>query len=217
MGLFSAIGHMVTRELVEMDVTHMVRSELAAIATPLFSTVNKRIKRLIDSDTVSPALEGLIRKRGVNPRFSARGKDLASLQREYAEALAWYNLNTSTVTGARQFTKKLQAKIGERVKDKEYVKSVFDLMHSVAERIPVMLAGNMIGTQDILNNIVEQYTADEITEFMSDADVQESIINEMVQEMINALVEEQMMEEEDIGGTAGEDGGFLGGLFDFLF
>lgn len=168
---------------VRKEIEEMTRQELAKQATKLFSAVNKRIDRLQASNTISPALEALQRKRG-DTHFSARGKSLEALQDEYVEALSFSNLQTSTVSGARQYTNQLKSLLGDRIKDSDYVSSVFDLMHGVAERLPVELASNMIGTNDILNDVIE--TA--IGENISELNASDSGRNDFIQKAIDKVM-----------------------------
>lgn len=176
-----------TKEQIKADVSEMTRSQLSKQAKQIFSTVNKRIQRLIDSDTISPALEALIKKRGTNPKFTTGGKDLTALQKEYSEAIAFYNLETGTVTGARKYTNKLKQVIGERIDDKEYINKLFDLMHGVAERIPIQIANNTIGTDTILNQIIENDTNGTLNVLDSaDRDLQ---IADLIDELTNQIVD----------------------------
>lgn len=183
---------MTTAEAIATDIEEYTRDELAKVATVVFSTVNKRIQRLIDSDTISPAYEALLRKRDTH--FSVGGKDRKDLVREYSEAVAFYNMTTGTVTGARAFTNNLKAKIGERVNDKEYINKVFDLLHGVEERLPVYLANNMIGTNEILDNIIESNVDWSSYSMDADADAREDEINAQ----IDAIIEQVQGEIEDL-------------------
>lgn len=161
--------------------------ELRKTAKSLFSTVNKRMDRLQDSDTISPALEGLIKKRGGVKHFTSGGKDLKALEKEVAQAVAFYNRETSTVSGARHFTTRLKELIGDRVDDKDYVNDVFDLMHGVAERVPVKLERNMIGTNQILNEVIEEAVNQNISAINSDEQSRNDFITKMVQQVTDEV------------------------------
>lgn len=178
-----------TREQISKDVSEMTRAQLSKHAKQIFSTVNKRIRRLIDSDTISPALEALKRKRGNNPRFTTGGKDLDALQKEYSEAIAFYNLETGTVTGARSYTNKLKNLIGERIEDKEYINKLFDLLHGATERLPMQIAKNTIGTDTILNQIIEDDVNGTLNVLDSaDRDLQISqLIDEVTDNIVNVI------------------------------
>ncbi len=178
-----------TREQIAQDVSEMTRQQLSKHAKQIFSTVNKRIRRLIDSDTISPALEALKRKRGNNPRFTTGGKDLEQLQKEYSEAIAFYNLETGTVTGAKSYTNKLKNLIGERIEDKEYINKLFDLLHGATERLPMQIAKNTIGTDTILNQIIEDDVNGTLNVLDSaDRDLQISqLIDEVTDNIVNVI------------------------------
>lgn len=170
---------------VRKEIEDMTKQELAKEANKLFSMVNKRIRRLKDSDTISPALEALQRKRG-DAQFSTRGKDLKSLQDEYVQALSFSNLQTSTVRGARDYTKGLKSLLGEKIKDPDYVNAIFDLMHGVEERLPVELASNMIGTNDVLNDVIETAVGQNISEL----NATDGGRNDFIQKAIDKLMEQ---------------------------
>lgn len=170
---------------VRKEIEEMTRQELAKEANKLFSMVNKRIRRLKDSDTISPALEALQRKRG-NSQFSTRGKNLQALQDEYVEALSFSNLQTSTVNGARQYTRGLQDLLGDKIHDKDYISAIFDLMHGLEERLPVELASNMIGTNEVLNEVIETAVGQNISELNATS----SGRNDFIQRAIDKLMEQ---------------------------
>lgn len=170
---------------VRKEIEEMTRQELAKEANKLFSMVNKRIRRLKDSDTISPALEALQRKRG-NSQFSSRGKNLQALQDEYVEALSFSNLQTSTVNGARQYTRELQDMLGDKIHDRDYISAVFDLMHGLEERLPVELASNMIGTNELLNEVIETAVGQNVTELNATT----SGRNDFMQRAIDKLMEQ---------------------------
>lgn len=175
-----------TKELVKKGLEDVALKEAKQMAGALFATVNKRINRIIESGEISPAVEGLRRTRG-NLKFTTGGKDLAGIQKEWAQAVAFYNLETSTLGGARNFTNKLRNVMGERVKDKEYVASVFDLLHGVEERLPLELASNMIGTNDILNNITEIAVDNDISSINADTRAREKFITEAIEKLTEQI------------------------------
>lgn len=164
------------------EIEKQALKELRRVSKNLFPIVNKRIDRLVNSNTVSPALEGLIKKRGAK-HFTSGGKDLKALEKEVASAIAFYNRETSTVTGARHFTSRLQELIGNRIHDKDYINDVFDLMHGVAERVPVKLEKNMVGTNQILNEVIEEATSQNISAINSDEESRNEFITKLVKQL----------------------------------
>lgn len=174
-----------TKDIVKKGIENMALKELKSVATTIFSTANKRINRLKNSDTISPAWEGLKRRRP--DKFTVGGKDLKSLQKEVADAIAFLNRPTSTVGGARAFTNKLEKQIGTRVTDKDYISSVFDLMHGIEERIPVELASNMIGTNDVLNMVIEEAVEQDINAINSESSSRDDFISKAVDKLTDMV------------------------------
>lgn len=199
----------VTAKIVKTAVEDMSRKELAQAAKSLFSTVNKRIARLDKSDVISPALNALKQKR--TPKFTSGGKDLKALQKEYAEALAFYNLTTSTVTGARNFTNNIKNVVGERIKDEKYVNRLFDTLHTVQGRMPQIFSSGRIGTDDIIQKIEESAENNEERIFSMDAAEREEELNRIVDELIKQTTDELQATIENIIESAAR--GFVGDLF----
>lgn len=162
-------------EVLKKNVSDALKSteglkELKKEARVIFSRVNKKLDRLKASNTVSPAYEGIIERHGTNFHFTYGGTNEESLQSLINEALIFESRQTSTIRGAKRFTNDLKDLIrGHDVNDEKYINSVFDTMHGVAERIPIELQKNMIGTDIILNTVIDRYVEDEISE-LSDAD-----------------------------------------------
>lgn len=197
-----------TRKLVEREVKDLSRKELAKQAKALFSTVNKRIKRLQNSDVVSPALDALKKKR--TPHFTTGGKSLEQLQKEYSEALAFYNLETGTVTGARAFTNKLENMLGERVHDRDYLAKTFDLLHTVQNRLPELYK-NKFGTDpQELQNMIERVEGLEEQLYSDNAEEQEKAMSELLDNIIKQLTDElQQTIDSIINNAAKSLGGTL--------
>lgn len=199
-----------TRKIVSESIQDLSRKELAQRAKQLFSTVNKRINRLKNSDVVSPALDALQNKREAH--FTIGGKDLKALQREYAEALSFYNLETGTVKGARAFTKSLENMLGERVHDKNYLRKTFELLHTVQNRLP-QIYKDRYGTDPIeLQIIIERYTDLEESLYSNNAIEREQAIIQLIDKLTNDLTDQLHTTLEDIINSAVNDLG-SGDLF----
>lgn len=165
--------------------------ELKNTCQSLFSTVNKRIDRIVSSDVISPAVNALIQKRGEgNLHFTIGGKNFNELQDEWAQAIGFYNLQTGTLSGARSFTNELKEKLGEKVRDKDYVNEVFDLMHGIAERTHVKLNENMIGTNEILDKVIQETDETELSQMNSDEQARDDLISRLVDELTNEIDKE---------------------------
>lgn len=165
--------------------------ELKRMSHDLFAVANKRIRRLQNSDTVSPALNVIEKKRGDNPYFNIGSKNLKELQREYSEAIAFLNLETSTVTGSKRYEKKLKSYIGNDVDDST-VSYVFDLLHSIQERIPESIFGSVAGSIPILEQIQEilsEETNANLSEYESESAKRESIISDAIDKLTSMIDE----------------------------
>lgn len=165
----------INKQVLRKNVSDALKSdeglkELKKQARRIFSRVNKKLDRLKASDAVSPAYEGIIERHGTNFHFTYGGQNEESLQSLINEALIFESRQTSTLSGAKRFTNDLKDLIREHdVHDDEYINSIFDTMHGVAERIPIDLQKNMVGTDIILNSVIDRYTENEI-HVLSDAD-----------------------------------------------
>lgn len=177
-----------SKKVVQKGIENMALKELRSVSKSLFNTANKRIDRLKASNMISPAWEGLKRRRS-QEHFTSGGKDLKSLQKEVADAIAFLNRETSTVGGAKTFTKHLERVVGDRINDKDYINDVFDLMHGIEERIPVQLASNMIGTNDVLNYVIEEAVQENLSAINSEADSRDDFISKAVEKLVGMVDE----------------------------
>lgn len=170
-----------TRKVVAEAIQDLDRKQLAKKAKQLFSTVNKRINRLEQSDAISPALQGLKKRR--TPKFTIGGKDLKALRKEYADALAFYNKETSTISGSRNYTRLLENTFGERVHDKDFLNKMFRLLKDLENRLPDIYK-NIYGKE--VQEIIEQ-----------DASLQSRLMSEDAIEYYNAMTElvDKMIEQ----------------------
>lgn len=178
--------------------------ELKRMSHDLFAVANKRIRRLHDSDTISPALNAIEKRRGNNPNFTIGSKDLKQLQREYSEAIAFLNLETSTVTGSKRYEKNLKQYIGNDVSD-DTVSYMFDLLHSVQERIPESIFGNVAGSIPILEQlqeIISESTDSNISEFESESAKRESIISDAIDRLTSMIDESVQSGINQLQGSA---------------
>lgn len=149
-----------TKQEIKKDVSEMTRSELSKVALKEFSKLNKRIKRLeqatVKDGILSPALKSVQDSGG---KFSAKGKNLNQLRKEYARAIAFENMETGTVRGARSFTKSMCGIFGyDRISDKKFIAKIYETLHRVQEQLPVV--GNMIGSRETLQQIVEHFDSE---------------------------------------------------------
>lgn len=173
-------------------------SDFRKTAQNLFSLVNKRIKRLqATNGIVSPALTMLNRQRNGNLHFSAR-RDYEDLKKEYAQAYAFYKLETSTVASSRTFTNKLEKRIGERIHDVDYVSEIFDTMHAIADRIPNEIFKGMIGTNELLQQVIENAVDSESEMYYKTESERDAYISKQVQKVVEQIYKESKEASESI-------------------
>lgn len=140
---------------VKAELEKQALKELRQIAHKNFAIANKRITRLQQSNISSPALNALEKKRSGHVKFTQGGKNLKQLQKELAECYSFLNLETSTVRGARHFEKQVENLVGAKYSDKKRVSQLFDLLHGIQERMPTAVFGNAVGSDPIMNDILE--------------------------------------------------------------
>lgn len=181
------VHHLGTAEKKEVkkEVETAAFKQLEKQAKTVFNRVNKRIRNIErNKKVISPAYNALRKKRGNAPRFGTSGTytNIKSLQKELSQALAFDNMETSTVQGARNYTQNLRSQVGGDLTDTA-VNIIFDSLHALHERIPDVLYGNLLQYRDYLDTIVE---IQENTDFSSFSDFQ-SKVDEVVTQAINKL------------------------------
>lgn len=139
-----------TKYAMAKNVAEMTRNEIAKECRRYFDMANKRIKRLENSGLMSPALHAVMKE----GKFYAKGKDLNQLRHEYSRVMAFLNMSTSTVAGARQYESHITNIMGGKLTDKQK-STLFDAFRRIKEVSP---AGLMSYGSDRLIS----YLADEI-------------------------------------------------------
>ena len=128
------------------------RKELAQQCRRVFGAANKRLNRLESSGLESPALRWANKTGG---KFVIKGMDLKSLQKEYERAFTFLNSPTSTVSGAREYSKAIEQKFGHPLTAKQHER-IFEAFRTVEKVSPA-------GVQAYGSEHLIQYLADEIT------------------------------------------------------
>lgn len=82
------------------EFSHLSKTELRQAVSRLASTANKRIKRMSQSDLVSPAYLEVLDNEG---KFSNRGKSEIELQIEFRRVSNFLQDKTSTSKGAKEY------------------------------------------------------------------------------------------------------------------
>ena len=134
--------------------TTMKRGELAKQLQPTIDAANKRLKRLQGMETLSPALNSVMESGG--GKFSLKGKTRNEVLKEASRAIAFINMKTSTVSGAKQFEKNFAAKLSNKSKDitNDQRKLLFDSFRKLEQISPVGL--NIYGSDRLVRMLADE-------------------------------------------------------------
>lgn len=91
----------------------MKRDAFRKAVQSTIDAANKRLKRLESLELLSPALNSVRESGG---KFTLRDKDRNALIKEASRAIAFINMKTSTIKGARDFEAQFQAKLSNKAK-----------------------------------------------------------------------------------------------------
>ena len=162
----------------------MKREELIAQMQPTIDAAHKRLKRLEGLKTLSPALNSVMESGG---KFSIRGKSRNEVLKEASRAIAFINMKTSTVSGAKQFEKGFAAKLSNKAKDitNDQRKVLFDSFRKLEQISPVGL--NIYGSDRLIRMLADEVTD---TKYSFEVTMQKAL-KELEQEY------EQFMQEQD--------------------
>lgn len=162
----------------------MKRKDLIAEMQPTIDAANKRLKRLQGMETLSPALNSVLQSGG---KFSIKGKTRNEIIKESSRALAFINMKTSTVSGAKQFEKNFAAKLSNKSKNitNDQRKTLFDSFRKLEQISPVGL--NIYGSERLVRMLADE-VVDENYSF-------ETTMNKALKELESEY--EQFMQEQD--------------------
>lgn len=135
----------------------MKRDEFVKQMQPTIDAANKRLKRLQGMKTLSPALNSVMESGG---KFSLKGKSRNEVLKEASRAIAFINMKTSTVSGAKEFEKGFAAKLSNKAKDitNEQRKLLFDNFRKLQQISPVGL--NIYGSDRLIRMLADEITDD---------------------------------------------------------
>ena len=135
--------------------TNLSRSEVYKQVKPTIDAANKRLKRLEGLKTLSPALNSVMESGG---KFSIKGKSRNEVLKEASRAIAFINMKTSTVSGAKQFEKGFAAKLSNKAKDitNDQRKVLFDSFRKLQQISPVGL--NIYGSDRLIRMLADEVT-----------------------------------------------------------
>lgn len=170
------------------DFRKMTRQELAKECRRVFDIANKRIKRLEAQEILSPALHSVNSSGG---KFYVKGLDLKQLSHEYARCVSFLNMETSSVTGAKAYEKRIEAKVGQKLSRDQH-SLLFKAFRAIEKASPA-------GVQAYGSDRLVQYLADEITSedsaIMAGSVDFEAAIEKALQELLAEY--EKVMDEFD--------------------
>ena len=143
-------------------VTKQTRKEMYADAKKAIDAANKRIKRLEASGLFSPALESVKKHGG---KFSTKGLNRNQLLREYAKAVEFMNMKTSTITGAKVYEKQIAMKLSNKAKELtiDQKKTLFKAVRRTMEANPTL--SDLYGSDRLI-----RFVADEVADNNDDLD-----------------------------------------------
>lgn len=143
-------------------VTKQTRKEMYADAKKAIDAANKRIKRLEASGLFSPALESVKKHGG---KFSTKGLNRNQLLREYAKAVEFMNMKTSTITGAKVYEKQIAMKLSNKAKTLtiDQKKTLFKAVRRTMEANPTL--SDLYGSDRLI-----RFVADEVADNNDDLD-----------------------------------------------
>lgn len=162
----------------------MKRGDLIAQMQPTIDAANKRLKRLQGMETLSPALNSVMQSGG---KFTIKGKTRNEILKESSRALAFINMKTSTVSGAKQFEKNFAAKLSNKSKNitNDQRKTLFDSFRKLQQISPVGL--NIYGSERLVRMLADE-VVDENYSF-------ETTMNKALEELEREY--EKFMQEQD--------------------
>lgn len=143
-------------------VTKQTRKEMYKDAKKAIDAANKRIKRLEASGLFSPALESVKKHGG---KFSTKGLNRNQLLREYAKAVEFMNMKTSTTTGAKIYEKQIAMKLSNKAKSLtiDQKKTLFKAVRRTMEVNPTL--SDLYGSDRLI-----RFVADEVADNNEDLD-----------------------------------------------
>lgn len=143
-------------------VAKQTRKEMYKDAKKAIDAANKRIKRLEASGLFSPALESVKKHGG---KFSTKGLNRNQLLREYAKAVEFMNMKTSTTTGAKVYEKQIAMKLSNKAKSLtiDQKKTLFKAVRRTMEANPTL--SDLYGSDRLI-----RFVADEVADNNEDLD-----------------------------------------------
>ena len=131
----------------------MKRNEFVKAIQPTIDAANKRIKRLENNKTLSPALNSVMESGG---KFTLKGKSRNEVLKEASRAIAFMNMQTSTLSGAKKFENNFSKKLSNKSKNitNEQRKILFDSFRKLEQISPMGL--NLYGSDRLIRMLGDE-------------------------------------------------------------
>lgn len=194
----SVVSGMSVQDVLNIDnklFNSLTESDLRKVVGRLVSAGNKRLRTFERNNTKSPAVGQVMRSGGA---FSTKGKDLAALRAEYSRAKSFLQAKTGTV---KQWNKVKQDTIDSMKKrGVEISKNQFDTIFKIYDRLSEV--DSSIEDKRYKYKIIDGISNELADALEDEEDVdQDSLINDVVSDMMDRITEIYEEEQED------EDGG----------
>lgn len=160
----------------------MGRDEFRKAIQATIDAANKRLKRLEESKMISPAYQSAMSSGG---KFTLRGKNRNELIKEGARAIAFINMKTSTVKGARSYENSFISKLSNKAKGitDDQRAALFDGFRKIEQISPVGL--NLYGSDRLIRLL-----ADSIVDNNNDfSDMMQNALRELEKEYETAQMD----------------------------
>lgn len=138
----------------------MTRQEIANYAKRYFDIANKRIRRQRSQELFSPALRSVmtVTVNGHKGEFHVRGLSVKEIQSELVRCFNFLSMKTSTVTGAKQYERTLEARFNQGKKfSQEQHRAIWEIYRAVRKINPNM--AKVYGSDRLIQYIANDISA----------------------------------------------------------
>lgn len=131
------------------------QKQIAKHAQRLVDAANKRLRRMEQAKVFSPAYYAAMRE----GYFSGKGfsSDYNRLMHEYGRVIGFLNNETSTLSGARKYEKKIKGLLGNREITMPQRELIFEVFHKIEE---MDILGSNLYYRDLFDYISENVASD---------------------------------------------------------
>lgn len=137
------------------QIARLNEKEIRAATTILGSAANKRLKRALTKDTLSPAIRGMQRSGG---KISVSGKmNINQVRAEFYRAKSFMEAKTSTAKGFQKSTAEFASRIGVKNISKEESNAFWDIYSRIQSQNPFII--QMVGSGEV-QKMIGDYMSD---------------------------------------------------------